>query len=88
VANDSDQAMKGATVSELHRSWEASSSFRKVLYKIWSLDAVALAALAAKVAIADGVLFQRATCTYVEADPPRNVSMMGLAGTEWPMTGE
>lgn len=79
--------MRGATVEELHKSWEASSSAWRVFGKIWSLDAVALAALAAKVAVADGVLFQRATCDYVHADPARNVSAMGLAATAWPTTG-
>ncbi|ETN44304.1 uncharacterized protein HMPREF1541_10484 [Cyphellophora europaea CBS 101466] len=81
------KAMHGATVAELHESWKATSSFRGVIGIVGSFNAVALAALAAKVAIADGVLFQRATCTYVHHDPPTAISSMGIASTEWPSTG-
>ena len=81
------KAMRGASVAELHRSWEFSSGFSSVLLNFWSFDKVALAALAMKVAIIDGLLFQRATSTYVQQDPPAQIETLAIAATEFPSTG-
>lgn len=81
------KAMRGASVAELHRSWEFSSSFSNMIFNFWSFDKVALAALAMKVAVIDGLLFQRATSTYVQQDPPAIIETIAVAATEFPSTG-
>ena len=81
------KALKGATVAELHQSWSFSMSFSSVLSHFWRLDAVALAALAAKLAIVDGILFQRASTTFTTQDPAQNVTLLGAAAKTFPQTG-
>jgi Protein of unknown function (DUF3176) len=81
------KALKGATVAELHQSWAYSMSFSSIAKHFWALDAVALAALATKLAIVDGILFQRATSTYTTQDPARNVTILGAAARTFPETG-
>jgi hypothetical protein len=81
------KALKGATVAELHQSWAYSTSFSSIARHFWALDAIALAALATKLAIVDGVLFQRATSTYTTQDPARNVTILGAAAQTFPETG-
>lgn len=74
-------------MAELHRSWKVSSSFSNLIFNFWSFDKVALAALAIKVAVIDGLLFQRATSTSVQQDPPAFIKTMAVAATELPSTG-
>jgi hypothetical protein len=81
------KALKGATVAELHESWTFSMSFSSVLQHFWRLDAIALAALAAKLAIVDGILFQHASTTYTTQDPARNITLVGAAAQTFPQTG-
>lgn len=81
------KALKGATVAELHQSWAYSMSFSNILRHFWALDAIALAALATKLAIVDGVLFQDATSTYTTQDPAKNVTILGAAAQTFPQTG-
>lgn len=79
--------MRGATVKELHQSWQYSDSFHHILTRFWALDLIALAALAAKVTILDSFLFQNAASSYVAHDPARNVTLLGVAATNFPQTG-
>ncbi|KAK5285779.1 hypothetical protein LTR80_010478 [Exophiala xenobiotica] len=81
------KALKGATVAELHKSWEFSMSFTQILRRFWALDVIALAALAAKLAILDAFFFQRATTTYTTQDPAKNVTMLGITAKAFPQTG-
>lgn len=82
------KALKGATVAELHHSWAFSMSFRSIIQHFWRLDVIALAAVAAKLAILDGILFQRASTTYTTQDPARNIStLLGAAAKTFPQTG-
>jgi hypothetical protein len=82
------KALKGATVAELHESWSFSMSFGSILQHFYRLDVIALAALAGKLAILDGILFQRASTTYTTQDPARNIStLLGAAATTFPQTG-
>ena len=81
------KALRGATIAELHKSWEFSMSISNIVFNLFSLDVVALAALATKIAIIDGVLFQRATSTYTSQDPPVSLNTIGIAATTFPPTG-
>ncbi|KAK5365920.1 hypothetical protein LTS13_008574 [Exophiala xenobiotica] len=81
------KALKGATVAELHKSWEFRMSFTQILRRFWALDVIALAALAAKLAILDAFFFQRATTTYTTQDPAKNVTMLGITAKAFPQTG-
>jgi hypothetical protein len=62
-------------------------SFTQILKHFWALDVVALATLATKMAILDSFLFQNAATTYVTQDPAKNVTLVGVAATEFPQTG-
>ncbi|KAL8243554.1 hypothetical protein R6Q59_009812 [Mikania micrantha] len=81
------KAMHGATVSELHQSWSSLTSSLQIMRNLFRLDVIGIAALAAKVAVIDGILFQRAATTYIGQDPIRNITMMGAALMEFPQTG-
>jgi hypothetical protein len=81
------KAMQGASLTELHRSWEFSSGFQNVVLNFTSFDKIALAALALKISVIDGILFQRATSSYVAQDPPVKIETMAIATTEFPSTG-
>ena len=81
------KALRGATIAELHKSWEFSMSIGNIAFNLFSLDVIALAALATKVAIIDGVLFQRATSTYTSQDPPVSLNTISIAATTFPSTG-
>jgi hypothetical protein len=80
------KALHGATIGQLHKSWAFSMSTSTVALNLFRLDVIALAALAAKVAIVDSILFQRATSTYIAQDPPLNISTVGIAAMAFPMT--
>ena len=81
------KASKGATVADLHRSWEFSTGIRKIAIRVWAFDSVALAALAAYFAIIHGTLFQRAAGTYISQAPATIVPVVAAAATEFPKTG-
>jgi hypothetical protein len=57
------QALKGATVTDLHKSWSFSASAFDLLTAGKSFNIVALAALAAKIALVDSILLQKAAGT-------------------------
>lgn len=59
------KAMNETSMAKLHKSWAFSASFLSILREISHFNAIALAALMAKVAVIDGVLFQRAIGTEV-----------------------
>ncbi|KAI4733339.1 hypothetical protein E4T45_15151, partial [Aureobasidium sp. EXF-8846] len=54
------KALKSATIQELHRSWTFSSSIKDIVLGGKYFSVIALAALAAKLTIIDGMLMQRA----------------------------
>lgn len=81
------KVVHGATVTDLHHSWGFSTSMVS-LVKGWKyLNFIALAALAAKLAIIDSILLQRALQTYLASDPARNVTILAPLTTTWPATG-
>jgi hypothetical protein len=74
------KALKGSTVQELHRSWSFSSSVKEILLAGSTFNVIALAALAAKIAIADGILLQRATSTYSGLQPENEQKTVNITG--------
>jgi len=58
-----------------------------ILTHIGSINVIAMATLATKVAILDGWLFQRGTTTYIAQDPVRDVTVRGIAAQSFPETG-
>jgi hypothetical protein len=81
------KVLRGATVTDLHHSWGFSTSLVS-LVKGWRyLNFIALAALAAKLAIIDSILLQRALQTFNAPDPARNLTMQAPLITTWPATG-
>lgn len=60
------KAMNETSMAKLHKSWAFSASFTSILREISHFNAIALAALMAKVAVIDGVLFQRAIGTEIK----------------------
>jgi hypothetical protein len=77
---DGRQALKGATVKQLHKSWTFSASAFDLLTAGRSFNIVALAALAAKIALVDNILLQKAADTfpgsYVQVSTVRMPTMM------------
>ena len=61
-------AMRGASVRELHSTWAFGASTKAIFTNLKFFNAVALASLMAKFSLIDGVLFQRATSTYMWID--------------------
>lgn len=82
------KAMKGATIKQLHKSWEFSHSIKDVAMAGKAFNVIALAALAAKFTIIDGVLMQSATTTVIRPDEPdRSQQIQAWANTSIPVTG-
>lgn len=82
------RAMLGASIKELHYTWSFSASFTSILLKIKYFNVIALAALAAKVAIIDGVLYQRALSTAVIQDTTgENRTLRSFFMDHFPYTG-
>lgn len=88
------KAMNETSMAKLHKSWAFSASIVSILREISHFNAIALAALMAKVAVIDGVLFQRAIGTEVKVswndtsslkDPSKNLTL--YSRTEFPITG-
>ena len=82
-------AMHGSTIAELHHSWELSTGLFRLLFqpKSSGKTSIALAMLAGQVTILNSILYQRATSTYTGPDPPKNLSAIGIAAQDFPMTG-
>lgn len=74
------QALKGATVQELHESWSFSSSVKSILLSGKAFNLIALAALAAKISIADGILLQRATSTFSGLQSQNEQATVNITG--------
>ncbi|KAK4540736.1 hypothetical protein LTR36_008951 [Oleoguttula mirabilis] len=82
------QTLKGATIEQLHRSWSFSTSMKEVAMAGRAFNVIALAALATKLTIIDGVLMQRATSTEIRQDSPYyGTPVRGYANDTIPITG-
>jgi len=81
------KALHGATVKELHHSWAFESSLSTILLKYKYFNVIALAALVTKLAIVDGVLYQRSTSTYLALGPVRTVNITTYPTETFPATG-
>lgn len=82
------QALKGATIEQLHKSWSFSTSLKDVAFAGKYFNIIALAALTTKLTIVDNMLMQRATSTVNAQDPPVNISNVNLwANESIPVTG-
>lgn len=81
------KALKGATIKELHRSWQFSSSIKDILLYGRYFNVIALAALAAKLTIIDGVLLQKAAGVSPGYDPVRKVKSELYINDTMPFTG-
>jgi hypothetical protein len=81
------KVLGGATVKDLHHSWGFSTSLTSMVTGWRYLNFIALAALAAKLAIIDSILLQRALQTYNAQDHARNLTMQAPLFTAWPSTG-
>lgn len=81
------QALKGATIKDLHRSWTFSSSIKDIVLGGKYFNFIALAALAAKLTIIDSMLLQRATSTVISQDLGRNVTVESYHNITMPLTG-
>ena len=81
------QALKGATIKDLHRSWTFSSSIKDIVLGGKYFNFIALAALAAKLTIIDSMLLQRATTTVISQDPGHNATVQSYHNNTMPLTG-
>lgn len=80
--------MLGASIKELHYTWAFSASVSSILLKIKYFNVIALAALAAKVAIVDGVLYQRSLSAAVVQDyTGENSTLQSFFMDHLPTTG-
>ncbi|KAH0363973.1 hypothetical protein KCU65_g7039, partial [Aureobasidium melanogenum] len=82
------KALRGATIKELHRSWQFSSSIKDVVLYGRYFNFIALAALAAKLTIIDGILLQKAAGTEVNSDPAKKFKDSIYANTTMPFTAD
>lgn len=80
------KALKGATIKELHRSWQFSSSIKDVVLYGKYFNFIALAALAAKLTIIDGILLQKAAGTRLGDDPVRSIRADMFVNDTMPFT--
>ena len=80
------KALKGATIKELHRSWQFSSSIKDVVLYGKYFNFIALAALAAKLTIIDGILLQKAASTQYGMDPVHKKNSPFYANETMPIT--
>ncbi|KAG9567222.1 hypothetical protein KCU71_g1895, partial [Aureobasidium melanogenum] len=80
------KALRGATIKELHRSWQFSSSIKDVVLYGRYFNFIALAVLAAKLTIIDGILLQKAAGTEIRVDPPRNFTFGMYVNDTMPVT--
>ncbi|KAK6007361.1 hypothetical protein QM012_004175 [Aureobasidium pullulans] len=80
------KALRGATIKELHRSWQFSSSIKDVVLYGRYFNFIALAALAAKLTIIDGILLQKAAGTDIWPDPAHNFTLDLYVNDTMPFT--
>ncbi|KAH0191255.1 hypothetical protein KCU99_g6843, partial [Aureobasidium melanogenum] len=80
------KALRGATIKELHRSWQFSSSIKDVVLYGRYFNFIALAALAAKLTIIDGILLQKAAGTEIWYDFGRNFTLDMYVNDTMPAT--
>ncbi|KAG9853191.1 hypothetical protein KCU98_g3214, partial [Aureobasidium melanogenum] len=80
------KALKGATIKELHRSWQFSSSIKDVVLYGRYFNFIALAALAAKLTIIDGILLQKAAGVISGPDSPRKIPVHLYLNDTMPFT--
>lgn len=80
------KALKGATIKELHRSWQFSSSIKDVVLYGKYFNFIALAALAAKLTIIDGILLQKAAGTRLGDDSVRTIRADMFVNDTMPFT--
>ncbi|KAH0344382.1 hypothetical protein KCU83_g8401, partial [Aureobasidium melanogenum] len=80
------KALRGATIKELHRSWQFSSSIKDVVLYGRYFNFIALAALAAKLTIIDGILLQKAAGTDIWYDSGRNIKLDMFVNDTMPFT--
>jgi hypothetical protein len=81
------KALKGATIQELHRSWTFSSSIKDIVLGGKYFNVIALAALAAKLTIIDGMLMQRAAVRRLGNDHAQHITTTSYANNTMPYTG-
>ena len=81
------KALKGATIQDLHRSWAFSSSIKDVVIYGKYFNFIALAALAAKLTIIDGILLQKAASTAIGDDLGIKVKVSSFVNDTMPFTG-
>jgi len=81
------RAMRGATITDLHNTWSFGSSLSSILLNLKYFNLAALAALVTKLTIIDGVLFQRATSTYLALGPQNLTDISTYPTTLLPSTG-
>lgn len=69
--------------------WTFSSSVKELVFSMKYFNAVALAALVAKLTFVDSTLMQKALGVYSEVDttPIEVYDIQGYITTEWPNTG-
>jgi hypothetical protein len=80
------KALRGATIKELHRSWQFSSSIKDVVLYGKYFNFIALAALAAKLTIIDGILLQKAAGTTFSDDPVKTIKHQMYINNTMPYT--
>jgi hypothetical protein len=80
------KALRGATIKELHRSWQFSASIKDVVLYGKYFNFIALAALAAKLTIIDGILLQKAASTEFGADDAHNIAIKMYVNDTMPFT--
>jgi hypothetical protein len=82
------KALRGATIKDLHRSWQFSSSIKDVVLYGKYFNFIALAALAAKLTIIDGILLQKAAGFEVAYDPVKMTRSRMFVNETMPATAE
>lgn len=79
--------LHGSTIGELDRSLRFSGSVKDILFGVRYFNLIALAAIAAKLAIVDGILLQEAFSTEILSERVDGVPLRGYASEDIPVTG-
>lgn len=81
--------MGETSIAKLQKSWAFSTSSLSILQGIGHFNVIALAALMAKVAVIDGVLFQRAIGTEIRMswNRPNFGNITAFSRADFPVTG-
>lgn len=80
------KALRGTTIQDLSRSWSFGYDTLTFLSQARYFNLIALAALATKLSIVDGTLYQRATTTYVALGPKVEHNMTTFPTDDFPTT--